>query len=52
LKNKNIIAFKTKEKLLEKLKNIIKKEDIIFTMGAGDVYLLNKDIIKIIKTIV
>lgn len=49
-KNKrNLQSFDTKDKLLDKLKKIINPGDIIFTMGAGDVYKLKDKIIKIIN---
>lgn len=44
---KNLFAFDSKEVLLAKLKTLIKPNDLIFTMGAGDVYQLKDDIIKI-----
>ncbi len=44
---KNLFAFDSKEELLMKLKTLIKPNDLIFTMGAGDVYQLKDDIIKI-----
>ncbi len=41
----NVLAFKSKDQLLKKLTTIIKAGDVIFTMGAGDVYKLRDDII-------
>jgi UDP-N-acetylmuramate--L-alanine ligase/UDP-N-acetylenolpyruvoylglucosamine reductase len=43
-----IIAFTDKQKLLDQLKGLIAPDDVIFTMGAGDVYKLKDEIIKII----
>lgn len=42
-------AYGSKEELLAKLGSFIKAGDVIFTMGAGDVYKLKDDIIKIIS---
>ena len=59
VKSKNIInsqnkdcvfAFDSKKELLVKLQSVIKSGDVIFTMGAGDVYKLKNDIIEIIKS--
>ncbi len=44
-------ACNSKEEILTKLKDNLKPGDVIFTMGAGDIYKLERDIIKIIKTI-
>ncbi len=44
----NVKGFSTKEEVIEKLKEIIKPGDVIFTMGAGDVYKLCDAIAKII----
>lgn len=49
--NKNLFAFDSKDDLLNFLKQNIRKNDIIFTMGAGDVYKLKDDIIKVISNI-
>lgn len=38
-------------KLKEQLRTIVKRQDIIFTMGAGDVYKLKDDIIKVIRSL-
>jgi len=42
----NVFAVGSTGELMAKLKNIIKKGDVIFTMGAGDIYKLGDDIIK------
>ena len=47
----NILSFPTFNKLIEELPKIIKKGDVIITMGAGDVYKLKDDIIRAIKQI-
>jgi len=47
----NIKAFTDKKSMLLYLKKIIRKKDIIFTVGAGDIYKLKNDIIKIISHI-
>lgn len=47
----NIKAFETKENLKEKLRSVIKEDDVIFTMGAGNVYKLKNDIIEVVKSI-
>jgi len=41
-----VFAFNSKKELLEKFRSVIKPGDVIFTMGAGDVYKLKNDIIK------
>ena len=41
----------SKQKLNQYLISNIQYQDIIFTMGAGDVYKLSGDIIKIIKSL-
>lgn len=41
-------AFKDSDQLISDLKHVLQKGDIIFTMGAGDVYKLKDRIIKII----
>lgn len=47
--SKNIFAVNSKAELLAALLSELKKGDVVFTMGAGDVYKLNSDIIKIIS---
>lgn len=47
-----VIAVKDKNEMLNKLQKEIKHGDIIFTIGAGDVYKLKDDIIKTIKTLI
>lgn len=44
-------AYDSKKEILAKLKDNLKPGDVIFTMGAGDIYKLERDIIEIIKTI-
>ena len=44
----NVLAVSTKEEIIQKLKDILKKGDVVFTMGAGDVYKLADDIINLI----
>jgi len=44
----NLIAVKDNNELISELKKIIKDGDVIFTMGAGDVYKLKNDLIKLI----
>lgn len=46
-----IHSFNSSKELLADLKTKLKKGDIIFTMGAGDVYKLDKEISKIIDLI-
>lgn len=45
---KNLQSFENRDLLLSKLEKIIKPQDIIFTMGAGDVYKMKDKIIKIL----
>ncbi len=47
--HKNTIYEKDKTKLPELLKNIIKKDDIIVTLGAGDIWQYGEKFIEIIK---
>ncbi|MBI2049340.1 UDP-N-acetylmuramate--L-alanine ligase [Candidatus Roizmanbacteria bacterium] len=44
----NVMAVSTKEEVIQKLKDTLKKGDVVFTMGAGDVYKLADDIINLI----
>ncbi|MEK7071034.1 MAG: UDP-N-acetylmuramate--L-alanine ligase [Patescibacteria group bacterium] len=44
----NIQTYDTKEGLLEELTKVIGANEVIFTMGAGNVYELGDDIIKVI----
>ncbi|OGK17324.1 UDP-N-acetylmuramate--L-alanine ligase [Candidatus Roizmanbacteria bacterium RIFCSPHIGHO2_01_FULL_39_12c] len=46
-----LTSVNSKSELTQYLKSIIKYQDIIFTMGAGDVYKLSDDIIRIILEI-
>ncbi len=48
---KNLSYAASKEEFLKQLGAILKKGDVIFTMGAGDVYKLKDDIIKTISKI-
>ena len=50
--NKNNVAYIRKNKLLNFLAKNLKKGDVVFTMGAGDVYKLKDDIIEVMKKIV
>lgn len=45
----NVKAVNSKEEVLTELQKNLKKNDIVFTMGAGDVYKLKSDIIEVIK---
>ncbi len=47
--NKKIFYLDSKEELLEKLKNSLQKNEVVFTMGAGDIYKLKNQIINLIK---
>lgn len=49
-KKDNVYSFSSRFELLERLKTILQEGDVIFTMGAGDVYALKDDIIEIIKS--
>ncbi len=51
MKNSRLIACADTNKLFTFLSEFIKAKDIVCTMGAGDVYKLKNDIIKIIKTL-
>ncbi|MBI4004616.1 UDP-N-acetylmuramate--L-alanine ligase [Candidatus Roizmanbacteria bacterium] len=45
----NIHSFETQEELFGKLQQNLHPGDIIFTMGAGDIYKLKSDIIEVIR---
>lgn len=45
----NIFAIKDNAQLIKRLHTDIKKDDVLFTMGAGDVYKLQDEIIKLIN---
>jgi UDP-N-acetylmuramate-alanine ligase len=48
----NIIhGFATNEEMINQIKQLVKSGDVIFTMGAGDVYKLKDDIIAIISSV-
>lgn len=47
----DIESVSSKEELLTKLPSVLKRGDVVFTMGAGDIYKLDRDIIEIIKTL-
>lgn len=49
--SKNIIAVESSKEALKEISKILKKNDVILTMGAGDVYLLHNNIIDLIKNI-
>ena len=51
LNKEKLIYISKKQELINKLKKILKVGDIIFTMGAGDVYQLKNIIIPIINSI-
>ncbi len=44
----NVRYTSTKDRAIKFLRNILKPGDIIITMGAGDIYTWQKDIIKIL----
>lgn len=48
---RNAKAVDSKASLLAELRKILKRGDVIFTMGAGDVYKLDSDIIEIIRKV-
>ena len=41
--------FGSNEQLIDRLNGILKQGDVVFTMGAGDVYKLKSELIKIIN---
>ena len=45
----NVIVCNTNKEIIEKLSNKLHQKDIIITMGAGDIYKLKDDIIKLIN---
>jgi UDP-N-acetylmuramate--alanine ligase len=47
--NKNLFYLSNEEELLNEVKKIIQKGDIIFTMGAGNVYQFGKKIVNLIN---
>ena len=49
-KSKNLNYVASNDQLIDQIGNIIKDGDVIFTMGAGDVYKLKEQIIRIINT--
>lgn len=50
IKNKkNLFYIESNAQLINRLYKLVKKSDVIFTMGAGDVYKLKDKIIKIIN---
>jgi len=46
---KNLFYVESKTKLINQLSNILKDGDVVFTMGAGDVYKLKSVLIKMIN---
>ncbi len=46
--NGHIFAFRSKEELLTKFEAVLRLKDVVFTMGAGDIYALKNGIIKVI----
>ena len=49
-KTGNLHQFKNSKELLDRLRTILRRGDVVFTMGAGDVYKLGEKIIKIIQS--
>jgi len=47
----NVLAFSSKIALMHELEKKLQNGDVVFTMGAGDIYKLESDIIKTIKSI-
>lgn len=47
---KNLFYVDSDVQLINRLNRVIKKGDVIFTMGAGDVYKLKNEIIKLINS--
>lgn len=47
----HIVGYETEEERTALLKQTLKKGDVVFTMGAGDIYKLKNDIIRVIKNI-
>lgn len=47
----NLSSFENSSDLMMLLRQTVRDGDIVFTMGAGDVYKLKNDIIKVLKTI-
>ena len=47
---KNSESVHSNRQLISQLKPSLEKKDVIFTMGAGDVYKLQKDIIRLVKS--
>lgn len=48
---RNAKAVDSKASLLAELRKTLKRGDVIFTMGAGDVYKLDSDIIEVIRKV-
>jgi len=48
--NDNVISIDNKAVLLERLRISVRRDDVIITMGAGDVYKLSDGIIRIVKS--
>jgi UDP-N-acetylmuramate--L-alanine ligase/UDP-N-acetylenolpyruvoylglucosamine reductase len=47
--NKDCLYSESNEQLINQLDDILKQGDVVFTMGAGDVYKLKNELIKIIN---
>lgn len=45
----NLKSIENEDQLVEEIQKIVKPSDVIFTMGAGDVYKLEKNLIKILS---
>ncbi|QQG44823.1 MAG: UDP-N-acetylmuramate--L-alanine ligase [Candidatus Roizmanbacteria bacterium] len=46
-----IFSYSTKAELIDRLKSDLRPGDVIFTMGAGDIYKVKNDIISLIRTV-
>jgi len=49
--HKNILYTKNKEELVGHLSHALLSSDVVVTMGAGDIYLWHKDILKVLKEV-
>ena len=49
LKKTNVIAFSTIHEYIASFSSNLRKGDVIFTMGAGDIYKLKNDIIRVLE---
>lgn len=46
-----VVICTSKEDVMDKLKEVVRKGDVVFTMGAGDIYKLADDIIRVIASL-